>query len=485
LVAAGLLFAGGALPTAGQGLRTVIESRGKAFPGVGAGVTAMKRDSAGRYFILAKPETVISVYDRDGNPIGQIPNAKSNGATIRYAADIDLNPDGQLVVADRGANAILVFAADGSLISRTPVNAPTSVVALSGGQFAVASLTSQRLVQVLDQRGKVVRSFGDSTEVDEQAEKEALKNLGRISGDATGGIYYAFTSLPDPTVRKYDRFGYVAYETSVPEHMFGEGPTEANDRVEFTFGYSEMSFSDQTTTWMTLGSSDDLKFGGGVGRGFDEAMRRGMGLGQAVQQQSMMQNGPGGSPFGAVFSGLLSDQETKFQFGMGSMSGTGGRGRGRGGFGSASSDQSMGQSAALWFGSSGSDSGTIGDGSAYGQSSFDASSMAGELQSEFYGANDFGSSDSSGTYAGAFGGANQGALPGAFVFGTMFNSFHFRPPGGREDSGEDWVRRKPENLEQALGITVERKRMARRIFRTMEPEADTARIPAFSRDGCA
>jgi len=81
-VAVVLLVVSFASPAIGQGLRTVIESRDKVFPGVAAGVTAIKRDSAGRYYILSKPATIISVFGPDGSS-RRIPNAKSNAATIR------------------------------------------------------------------------------------------------------------------------------------------------------------------------------------------------------------------------------------------------------------------------------------------------------------------------------------------------------------------------------------------------------------------
>jgi hypothetical protein len=415
-------------PTAaGQGLRTVVESHDRVFPGVGAGVTALKRDSSGRYYILAKPETVISVFGPDGILLGQVPNAKSNGTTIHYAVDIDLNPDGFLVVADRGANAIVVFAPDGSFVSTTPVIAPTSVVALSDGQFAVTSLVSKRLVEVIDQRGRVVRSFGDPIQAEDQPDKqppnkEPLMNRGKVSGDSAGGIYFAFTSVPDPTVRQYDRYGYVGYEALIPAHVFGETPPQPNDRIEYTFGFSDESFSDQIRSSVTVGSSGDLKFSGGVGTGFGEALRRGEGFDQAIQQQT---TGGGGGPFGAMFSGQVSSQGTNFQLGMGTMSGFGGRGRT--GFGSVS-DQTNSQGAALRFNSS--DSNDTSDLS-QSSSSVDASSMSADLQSSF-GSNGAGATDSFNDYSApppTGGGLSQGGLPASFVLGSSFGGFGFRQGG--------------------------------------------------------
>lgn len=428
LLAVGLSFAGLVFPTAGQGLRTVIESRDKVFPAVGAGVTAIKRDSSGRYYVLAKPETVISVYGSDGAPIGQIPNANSGGATIRYAADIDLNPDGFLVVADRGANAIEVFAPNGSLVSKTPVIAPTSVVALPDGLFAVTSLTSKRLVEVVDQRGKVLRSFGDPADVGDQSEKEQpdkepLVNRGKISGDSSGAIYFAFTSVPDPTVRKYDRYGYVGYEAALPAHVFGEGPNQPNDRVQVSFGFSDASFYDQASAFITLGSSNDVQFGGGVGSGFGEALRRGGGFGQVVQQQ----NGTGGGgPFGALFSGQVTSQGSNFQLSAGPMSGFGGRGRGRGGFGTVS-DQTNAHGASLEFNSSGSDYGANGDTPDFTQalSNVDGSNVSAELQSGPFDANSSGTPDASSAYTGTplGSGLGPGGLPASFVIGTTLDNF--------------------------------------------------------------
>jgi len=192
-------FAAGARPAAAQHLQTIIESRGKDFPGVGAGVTALKRDSAGRYYVLAQPPTVISVYGADGGLLLQIPNAKSSGTVIRYAVDIDLSPEGQVYVADRGSNSIDVFERDGTLVTRIPVTAPTSIVALSGGQVAVTSLVSKRLVTILDSRGKLVRSFGDPNDLIENSEKRSLINLGKISGDRRAE--FILRSLRCPTAR--------------------------------------------------------------------------------------------------------------------------------------------------------------------------------------------------------------------------------------------------------------------------------------------
>lgn len=408
-----------------QGLRTVIEPRNKVFPQTEAGVTAIKRSPAGLYYVLAKPGNSISVYGAEGDLVNRIPNAKSNGATIRYAADLDVSPDGLVVVADRGANAIEVFRPDGSLVSRVAVAAPTSVVALSNDLFAVTSLVSKRLVQVIDDRGKVIRSFGDPGDLSDTdtppEKKEALADWGTISGDSAGGIYFAFTSVPDPTLRKYDRYGYLGYQASVPKEMFSIGGTQPSDRVEVSFGFSDVSLSDQTTGWVSLGSSTDLKFGGGVGTGLSQAIQRG--FGPAAFQQTMAQPG-GGGPVGATFSGEVTPQgNTNFQLGMGRMSSFGGRGRGSS---SAFSNQSNSQGGILQFSSG--DNGTSDSDSSDWSQVTGASGTTAELGMS--GSSGTGDSDPSANPAGTANPAwGLGGLPGGFVFGSAIHSFGFRQPG--------------------------------------------------------
>jgi hypothetical protein len=419
----GLWLLAFASPGGTQGLRTVIESRDRVFPDLGAGVLALKEDSAGRYYVLAKPASQIRVYDLNGNLVGQIPNANSGRAAIRYAVDIDLSPDGLLAVADRGSNAIEVFRADGSLAYRIPVVAPTSVVALSGGQFAVTSLVSKRLVQVVDERGRVVRSFGDPRDLGIQLDKQPLNDLGMITGDSAGGIYFAFTSVADPTLRKFDRYGYVAYESTIPQGTFGTNRAETIDRLQVMFGFTDLSFEDQTSAWASVGSTGALRFGGGVGTGLGEMMGRGYGFDQAIEQQTMGQTAIGGGPVGAMVSGQLNSQGSDLQLGVGRLSPFGGGRRGRLGFGQPA-DGSSEQGTLLQF-SSTNDSTGGGDGS-------------GDRTAELgmFGSGDSGTPDASADSVDSNGapGTNVYAttamgLPSQFMIGSSLDGLYFHPRG--------------------------------------------------------
>jgi len=195
-------------------------ARARVFPEIGPGVVAIKSDSTGRYYVLAAPANAIAIYQVDGKRIGQIPNANSHGAKIIYAQDIDVDSGGRLFVADRGANAVKIFGRDGSLEATIPVMGPMSVVALPGGEFAVAGLRGAQLVNIFDAQGKLVRGFGEIPGAAAGESRNKPLSPGRIYGDFVGHIYFVFSDLPDPTLRRYDRFGYASYEASLPASDF-------------------------------------------------------------------------------------------------------------------------------------------------------------------------------------------------------------------------------------------------------------------------
>jgi hypothetical protein len=225
-----------------QGVQTVLHARARVFPDVGPGASKIERDPAsGRYLVLAKPESVIAVYSAEGKRIGQIPSEKTGpAAQLKYAVDFDLDSKGRLFVADRGGNCIKIYSPEGALESSVFVNAPMSVVALANKQFAVVTLRMDHLVRVMDEHGKLVRTFGSvndaigaKTETGTETEPAGYAagynadyaahanetfamNIGKLYSDESGHIFFAFTALDDPMFRKYDPYGYSAFESVVP-----------------------------------------------------------------------------------------------------------------------------------------------------------------------------------------------------------------------------------------------------------------------------
>jgi hypothetical protein len=282
-----------------QGVQTVLYARDRVFPDVGRGAEAIERDPAGHYYVLAAPASVIWIYNADGKRIGQIPSAQAPGdATIKYAVDFDRDAaSGRIFVADRGANAVKTFTAEGALEASVPVNAPMSVVALANGEFAVVTLRSDHLVRVMNEHGKLLRSFGNisdavsdpsqltmparSASADSAAGYAAgystsappsyAMDIGKLYSGAPGDIYFAFTLLKDPKFRKYDRFGYAGYEAEVsakeliPDISHDNSQVQLGMRVSGVTGPGEMfSFG----TMYSVGSSaPGFTVNGGHGAG--------------------------------------------------------------------------------------------------------------------------------------------------------------------------------------------------------------------------
>ncbi|HXW62470.1 MAG TPA: hypothetical protein VEJ45_07730 [Candidatus Acidoferrales bacterium] len=207
-----------------QAFTREIQARARVFPEVGPGVAALKRDAAGHYYILAAPANAVTIYGADGHRIGLIPNAQSHGAKIVYASDLDIDADGRLFVADRGSNTVKIFSSDGTLVATVDVATPMSLAALSGLEFAATLLHSDHLVNLFSARGALVRAFGEASGSPRNPAGHAPLASGRVSGDGRGEIFFAFTELPDPTIRRYDRFGYAAWEASLPASEFRPPP---------------------------------------------------------------------------------------------------------------------------------------------------------------------------------------------------------------------------------------------------------------------
>jgi len=274
-----VLFLAVLLPVSGQGMQYVLHSRARLFSDVGPGVSALKRDAAGHYYILAEPASTVLIFDSAGRRVGQIPNANSGGATIRYAVGIDLDTHGLLYVADRGDNAVKIFASNGALLASVPVTAPTSVVALSEGQFAVTKLQSKRLVQIMDQTGASIRTFGDPADqpgsgATPQAvpatpsAKQPLPVLdrGRITGDSAGNIYFVFTTLADPAIQRFDRYGYSAYDSVLSAAAFGALSGRGRD-IELGYTMSGATGAATVSTWTDLHSVKTSVYTGSRGHG--------------------------------------------------------------------------------------------------------------------------------------------------------------------------------------------------------------------------
>ena len=208
-VAAGVVLTAG-LSAAGT-LDTDLVARARLFPAVGAGVTAIHQDAGGRYVVLTE-RTGVMIFDAKGAAVGHAPADAAASSAIQFGVDMDLDEQGRIYVADRGKNAVDIFSREGRLERQIHIEGPMAVATLAAGEVAVASLRSAKLVTVFGTEGQVVREFGEPEQIAGREDLNRYANIGRLCRDTSGRLYYSFTFLPEPTVRRYDRFGYSDFQ---------------------------------------------------------------------------------------------------------------------------------------------------------------------------------------------------------------------------------------------------------------------------------
>lgn len=196
-----------------------LSAKQRVLPAIGPGLRAVRQGADGRLYVLASPSPGLVVVDTKGQQllsINEMPTAADSAAAshslISFGDDCDVDGEGKIYVADRGANLIRVFSGAGTPLRSFAVKNPVSVAALPEGEIAVATLREPHLVMVFDKNGKEVREFGDPEPLSERADLNRFLNIGQLGTDAQGHLYYAFWYLPEPTVRQYDRLGYAGQD---------------------------------------------------------------------------------------------------------------------------------------------------------------------------------------------------------------------------------------------------------------------------------
>ena len=184
-------------------------------PTVGPGLRAVKRGADGNYYVLTAPGSSAAEFDAAGKLLRRIPayDDKTPGPALQdlraitFGEDMDVDAQGTIYVADRGANAVKIWTAKGDA-REVKVNSPVAVAALLDGEVAVSTLHEPHLVIVFDKNGRDVREFGDPEPISERPELNRFLNIGILVSDGGEHLFYGFPYLPEATVREYDRFGY-------------------------------------------------------------------------------------------------------------------------------------------------------------------------------------------------------------------------------------------------------------------------------------
>lgn len=199
-----------------------LTAKRRLFPEIGAGLRDVKLGPADKLYVLSSPGLI--VFDAKGQKLlsigspmptatpvvasktGQIAPAASTAPT--FAGDFDIDAAGQIYIADRAANLIVVYSPEGARLRSFPVNAPLSIAVLPDGEVAAATLRDPRLVTVFDKNGREIREFGELEDISDRADLNRYLNIGYLASDAHGAIFYGFIFTPEPTVRQFDGNGF-------------------------------------------------------------------------------------------------------------------------------------------------------------------------------------------------------------------------------------------------------------------------------------
>jgi outer membrane protein assembly factor BamB len=189
-------------------------ARRRVFSSMGPGLRAVHHASDGKFYVLTSPGTSVAVFDAKGMPLKKVPDYSPNAGpaspelrAIQFGEDMDVDANGTVYVADRGADQVKVWEQNGSAHGFR-VTSLVSLAALPDGEVAVTTLQQSHLVTVYGSNGKVAREFGDPESFSSRPDLDRYANLGRVVSDPQGHVYYGFTYRPEPLVRQYDRFGY-------------------------------------------------------------------------------------------------------------------------------------------------------------------------------------------------------------------------------------------------------------------------------------
>src|SRR5258707_11435579 len=156
-----LLACVGAATMAQEQIEAELSAEQRILPAIGPGLRAIRQGADGRLYVLASPTPGLLVFNSAGKQllaIGEFSpstvGVNASPAFINFGDDCDVDADGKIYVADRGANVIRVFSADGALLRSIAVKNPVSVAALQEGEVAGATLRGTHLGIVFSKKSK-------------------------------------------------------------------------------------------------------------------------------------------------------------------------------------------------------------------------------------------------------------------------------------------------------------------------------------------
>src|SRR5262245_37900094 len=90
----------------------------RVFSAAGAGFRSIRSGPNGNYYVRTAPSDAVRIYDRNGQPKGEVPAAgaaAAKNAALVFGDSFDVDRDGRVVVFDRGVNLVKLYDASGAL----------------------------------------------------------------------------------------------------------------------------------------------------------------------------------------------------------------------------------------------------------------------------------------------------------------------------------------------------------------------------------
>lgn len=177
----------------------------------GHGTTAIKRGPGGTYYALNRPDRCVWTFSSAGSRIGRLGSIGMGPADLLSPKDVAVDGEGNAVVAD-GSDMVKVFSPTGELLSSVPFRRPEHVATMANGNILVSGFPKEYLLYRFDNHAKILAALGTPVKVDNDPFFNAVLNMGNIIVDSEDNIYYIFTHMLTPTVRKYKSDGTLLAE---------------------------------------------------------------------------------------------------------------------------------------------------------------------------------------------------------------------------------------------------------------------------------
>ncbi len=208
--------------------------------------TAIRRDTAGRIYILDSLNHRIVVCNEQGEVIDHLGMIGSGPGEFLEPMDLDIGPSSRLYVADTGNNRIQILDSCGAPICIIPVGHPIRALSVAPDStlYAVSSPSIGRhLIDVYDDGGNRLGSFG-SFLIDQWRRPYISDALNRASVNVSPSGEILVGRWTIPQIARYDSCGNLLSSISVrgPEvhdnrHWFfsmAQNRICADDRLQIT-----------------------------------------------------------------------------------------------------------------------------------------------------------------------------------------------------------------------------------------------------------